>query len=91
MTVHSLFRLPVPILDTSTCNVSPTSNHAALLRELNLILFDECSMIPKYALHAIDKLLRDITNVDMPFGGKVALLGGDFRQILPVVRRGKAA
>ena len=30
-TLHSLFNLPVPILDTSTCNVSPRSDHAAML------------------------------------------------------------
>ncbi|XP_072086983.1 uncharacterized protein [Arachis hypogaea] len=39
----------------------------------------------------LDKCLRDILryekcyNPDMPFGGKVVLLGGDFRQILSVI------
>ena len=91
VTVHSLFRLPVPILDTSTCNIPPTSSHAAYLMEQDLIVFDEVSMIPKYALQAIDRMFRDISNIDSPFGGKVVLLGGDFRQILPVVRRGRPA
>lgn len=90
MTLHSLFRLPVPITNTHTCNVSPTSKHGAFLREINLFVFDECSMIPKYAVHAIDVMLRDITSVNIPFSGKIILLGGDFRQILPVVRKGKA-
>ncbi|XP_057310488.1 uncharacterized protein LOC130648452 [Hydractinia symbiolongicarpus] len=91
VTVHSLFRLPVPIVDTSTCNLSPTSHQALSLREKDLIVFDECSMIPKYALQAIDTMLRDITNVNLPFGGKVVLLGGDFRQILPVVKKARPA
>ncbi|XP_072047483.1 uncharacterized protein [Amphiura filiformis] len=86
-TVHNLFKLPVPILETSTCNISPTSKHAAMIRALHLIIIDEASMVPVHALHAIDKFLRDLTGHDIPFGGKVFLLGGDFRQVLPVVPR----
>ena len=37
---------------------------------------------------AIDRLLRDLMSNDVPFGGKVIVLGGDFRQILPVVKKG---
>ena len=32
-------------------------------------------------------MLRDITGVDVPFGVKVFLLGGDFCQVLPIVPR----
>ena len=28
ITIHSLFKLPVPVLENSTCNVKPTSEHA---------------------------------------------------------------
>ena len=77
--LHSLFKVPVPILETSTCNVSPTSNHADMLRKLHLIILDEASMIPTHALNAIDLLLRDICKSDDPFGGKVVVLGGYFR------------
>ena len=35
-TVHSLFKLPVPLLDTCSSNISPTSNYAAMLREISL-------------------------------------------------------
>jgi hypothetical protein len=87
-TVHNLFKLPVPVLDTSTCNVTPTSDHATMIRALDLILIDEASMVPTHALHAIDRLLRDLMNTDVPLGGKLILLGGDFRQVLPVVPRG---
>ena len=90
VTVHSLFKLPVPILETSTCNVSASSPYADFLRSLDVIMIDEASMIPNHALHAIDRLLRDITQNDTPFGGKLLLFGGDFRQVLPVVVRGTA-
>ena len=86
-TIHSLFKLPVPIVETSTCNVTPTSSHAEYLRSVTVFILDEASMIPVHALSAIDTMLRDITAVDAPFGGKVFLLGGDFRQVLPVVPR----
>ena len=45
-------------------------------------------MISNHALHAIDRLLRDLMQNDVPFGGKLLLFGGGFRQVLPVVVRG---
>ena len=53
-----------------------------------LFIVDEASMIPLHALHAIDNLLRDLTGEKIPFGGKIFVLGGDFRQVLPVVPHG---
>ena len=48
-------------------------------------------MAHRHVFEAVDRMLRDITNTDLPFGGKVVLMGGDFRQILPVVPRGSRA
>ena len=48
-------------------------------------------MIPKHAIEAIDRMLRDISNSNVPFAGKVILLGGDFRQTLPVIKRARPA
>ena len=45
-------------------------------------------MTHKYAYEALDRSLRDITGVDALFGGKVVVMLGDFRQVLPVVKRG---
>jgi ATP-dependent DNA helicase PIF1 len=51
-------------------------------------------MIHRHAFEAVDRTLRDIMKaVDPllekePFGGKVIVFGGDFRQILPVVIKG---
>uniref|UniRef100_UPI00358E3D22 uncharacterized protein n=1 Tax=Myxine glutinosa TaxID=7769 RepID=UPI00358E3D22 len=84
-TSHHRFKLPVPILENSTCNISPTSKDADTLRKANLFIWDEAPMAPAYALAAVDRCLRDVTSNNIPFGGKVLLLGGDFRQVLPVV------
>ncbi|KAM6547865.1 hypothetical protein CsatB_019541 [Cannabis sativa] len=45
-------------------------------------------MTRKQHLEAFDQMLKDITDSDLPFGGKVVVFGGDFRQVLPVVRKG---
>ncbi|MCI05867.1 ATP-dependent DNA helicase PIF1, partial [Trifolium medium] len=51
-------------------------------------------MMNRYCFEAFDRTMRDImrltdeANFHRPFGGKVVVLGGDFRQILPVVRKG---
>ena len=90
-TVHKLFCLPVPVVDTSSCRISPTSHKADELRQIDVFLLDEGSMLPKFALEAIDRMLRDICNCDLPFGGKIFLISGDFRQLLPVLRNGRPA
>jgi ATP-dependent DNA helicase PIF1 len=44
--------------------------------------------VPQWALKSVDQLFRDLTGVDVPFGGKAIVVGGDFRQVLPVIRGG---
>jgi hypothetical protein len=60
----------------------------------SLIVWDEAPMNNQCCFEALDCSLRDVlTNGndlpnDKPFGGKSILLGGDFRQILPVIPEG---
>eukprot|EP00959_Pyramimonas_sp_CCMP1952_P418038 8758443-Pyramimonas_sp.AAC.1 len=42
-------------------------------------------MAPREALQCVGDLLRDLMDSDAPFGGKILLMGGDFRQVLPVM------
>lgn len=39
--VKPLFKLPVPVLNNSTCNIKPNSRHAEHLRQQQIIVFDE--------------------------------------------------
>ena len=48
-------------------------------------------MVPSSVLDVIDRLLKDIMQNQSDFGGKILILGGDFRQVLPVVPRGNRA
>ena len=51
-------------------------------------------MMHRHAFEALDRTLRDIMgqidtkNRNLPFGYKIIVFGGDFRQILPVVKIG---
>ena len=51
-------------------------------------------MTHRHTFEAVDKTLKDIMKAidpslkEKPFGGKVIVFGGDFRQILPVVIKG---
>ena len=88
-TYHSQFKLYPPITDTTTSKIEEQHYDAQKIREASLIISDEATMMSTHSLNAIDKLFRKVTkNHDVPFGGKVILSGGDFRQCLPVVTHG---
>ena len=42
-------------------------------------------------METLDRSLQDIMGCNQPFGGKVMVFGGDFRQVLPVVPHGTRA
>ena len=90
-TSHSRTKCPLHLHEDTICNMVKQSDEAAILREAALIIWDEASMIHRYMLEAVDRLLRDVTDIDNPFGGKTILLAGDFRQVLPIVSRGTRA
>ncbi|XP_057745407.1 uncharacterized protein LOC130963293 [Arachis stenosperma] len=93
-TAHSRFKIPLNITEDSVCNIKPGSLQAMLLLKARLIIWDEAPMVSRYCYEALDKCLGDIMRCsptyrkDFSFGGKVVVLGGDFRQIFPVIPRG---
>ena len=52
-----------------------------------LIVWAEAPMMHKHVYEYLDKVLRNITRVDALFGGKVVILGGDFRQMPTVIQK----
>ena len=90
-TTHSKFKIPVPTLDNSTCNIDKNNEHSQLFEATDVIIWDEASMSHKYCFEALDKTLKDVMSkhgiANKIFGGKVVVFGGDFRQILPIVPR----
>ncbi|XP_019183233.1 PREDICTED: uncharacterized protein LOC109178135 [Ipomoea nil] len=93
-TAHSRFAIPIAINEDSTCNIKQGSDLAELLIKTSLIIWDEAPMMHKHCFEALDRTMRDLLRFVDPcsemktFGGKTVVLGGDFRQILPVVPKG---
>ncbi|XP_062017408.1 uncharacterized protein LOC133733784 [Rosa rugosa] len=87
-TTHSRFKIPLNLDASSTCYISKQSDLAELIRKSSAIVWDEAPMMNRYGFEALDRTFRDITSVDLPFGGKVMIFGGDFRQVLPVIHKG---
>jgi len=87
-TAHSRFKIPIDIHTDSICNIPAQSHLAELLRETQLVFWDEAPMQHRYTFEAVNRTLKDIRKDPRPFGGVVFCFCGDFRQILPVVPRG---
>ena len=90
-TAHSLLRIPLELHDSSMCAISRQSTTASLLRSARLLLWDEAVMTHRRAFEAVDRTLRFIRDNPTPFGGGVVVLGGDWRQALPVIPRASRA
>lgn len=86
-TAHSRFSIPLLIKETSTCTIKKQSPKAELLQKAKLIIWDEAPMMHRYCFEALDRTMRDILGSKKLFGGKVVVLRGDFRQILPVLQK----
>ncbi|XP_026378291.1 uncharacterized protein LOC113272706 [Papaver somniferum] len=86
-TAHSRFKIPVPSDLTSTCDIPVDTDLADLIQKASLIIWDETTMTNQYEFEDLDRTLRDVTNVEQPFGGKKFVLGGDLRQVFLVIER----
>lgn len=87
-TAHSRFKIPIIIDERSTCNIAAQSDEAALIRNTDLIFWDEAVMQHRHVFEAVDRTFRDIRQDERPFGGIVVCLCGDFRQTLPIIPKG---
>lgn len=95
-TLHSFFKLPFhPLIPTdsrfSNRNIKGTLKYngekCKILREVELIIIDEISMVRADIIDFVDKVLRIYSrNMREPFGGKQLLLVGDVYQLEPVLR-----
>ncbi|GKC16215.1 DNA helicase [Tanacetum coccineum] len=84
-TAHSRFKLPIELTEESLCKVTKNSQLGKLLADTDVIIWHEAPMNDRRCFEALDRSLRDIlTMPHLLFGGKSILLGGDFRQTLPV-------
>lgn len=89
-TAHSVFALPVSnnSEDAVISRITAKSARAAYLRDAKFIVWDELPMANVAVVEAVDTVLRAVMHNDSPFGGKLLIGIGDFRQVAPVVRGG---
>lgn len=95
-TLHSFFKLPFhPLLPNDTRytqrklkdTLKYNGEKRKILREVELIIIDEISMVRADIIDFIDKVLRVYSrNIYQPFGGKQLLLVGDMHQLEPVLK-----
>lgn len=94
-TLHSFFKLPFYPLVPTDIRYTPrhirqtlkyNKEKIKIIRELELLIIDEISMVRADMLDFIDKVLRIYSgNMREPFGGKQLLMVGDVYQLEPVV------
>ncbi len=95
-TIHSFFRFPLRILLEDDKDIerlpekadsSPTFQQlkAKLIRNIEVIVIDEISMVRADIMDAIDTYLRINTKSYQPFGGKKMIFFGDLFQLAPIL------
>ncbi|KAH0693612.1 hypothetical protein KY285_020709 [Solanum tuberosum] len=90
-TAHSRFGIPLQANETSMTHMSKQGGGAKLIKQAKLIIWDEAPMAKRHTIETVDRSFRDIMDKDAPFGGKIMVFGGDFRQVLPVVPKSTRA
>ena len=86
-TIHSFFRLKPGFIDVVA--LKPTRSR--VLKELELLIIDEISMVRADVFDGIDQSLRLARKNDKPFGGVQLCVIGDLFQLPPVVSREEKA
>ena len=81
-TIHSFFNFPPRLFDPSQIKMGKNKK---LMRELEVIIIDEISMVRADIVDAIDYVLRVVRNNSKPFGGVQMVVFGDLFQLPPVV------
>lgn len=87
-TAHKAFSINNDVDSSSLPRINYNSDYGKQLREASIIVIDEVSMLHKDVLNYIDKTLQDLQPKDeikTDFGGKVVVIGGDWKQLLPVI------
>ena len=92
-TAHSRFKIPCDLEEGSVCDIKRGSMLAELVKKTSLVIWDEALMTHRTAFETLNRTFQDLLSTEIeatnaPFGGKVVVLRGDPRQILPVIEGG---
>ena len=90
-TIHSKTKAPIKLDAASLCNFKPNSPTAKLIKRAVLMVMDEYTIGHKHLYETISRSFQNLLENDLPYGGKIMLHSGDWKQILPVVQGGSRA
>jgi hypothetical protein len=71
--------------------IQPGSSRGELIKNTSVIIWDEAPMANRAVMACVDETCQRVMGNDNPFGDKIIILLGDFRQTCPVIRRGSRA
>jgi ATP-dependent DNA helicase PIF1 len=80
-TYHSKFQIYPPITETTTSRIEEHEYGAQLIRDASLIICDEATMMSRYALKAIERILRKVMRNNSPYGRKIFSTGRGFSSV----------
>jgi len=90
VTIHSFFQLSfapqIGIENEQVRQMRFNREKINIIRSLDLVVFDEISMVRADILDAVDRVLRRFKNGRKPFGGAQVLMIGDLQQLAPVIK-----
>ena len=84
-TFNSRFKFPLKPNETQSCNINKGTGLTKLIQKAKVIVWDEAPMSNRILLEGLDRTLKDIMDNNQPFGGKVVVLAGDFRQLPTII------
>lgn len=74
-TIHSTFWIPIEVDDDTPPKINAHADYATPIRESELVVIDEISMLHRNVLSYLDRMLRDVCSSTEAFGGKVIVIG----------------
>jgi hypothetical protein len=83
VTIHSFFQFPCTILKAGELEGIRSPKRKELIRNTDIVIIDEISMVRSDLFSAIDTRLRYLGDSSKPFGGKQIIATGDFFQLPP--------
>jgi hypothetical protein len=98
-TAHSWLKIPLQCDNNSFCeiNLDPKNKNKKnaelikIIQEAKLFVWDEAPCMSRFVYETVDRSFKDIMKEinpkleHIPFGGKLMLFSGDFKQLLPVI------
>jgi len=84
-TIHRFFGFPIGPLDPESVKIKKWNEIEEIVRNLDVLILDEVSMIRSDLFQTVSSALRQIRGSREPFGGVQVVLLGDLFQLGPIV------